>query len=94
MSLPIKVDSKNGNNAKAIKYLEDRGVESRPLIAGNILKHPVTKMFNLNSSNDKLPGADFHHENSFYVGLSPEHSEADIERLYLVMRDLDKLLDY
>ena len=73
--------------------MEDRGVESRPLIAGNILRHPVNKIFNLGSSNNSLDGADFHHLNSFYVGLSPKHTEYDIERLYLVIKDLDKILD-
>ena len=93
MALPIKLNTSKENNSKAIKYLEDRGVEARPLIAGNILRHPVCKLFDLKSSNEELTGADFHHHNSFYVGLSPEHSEEDIDRLYLIMKDLDKLLD-
>tara|TARA_Y100001933_G_scaffold95022_1_gene95986 strand:+ start:254 stop:1555 length:1302 start_codon:yes stop_codon:yes gene_type:complete len=94
MSLPLKICNNKGYNSKAIKFLEDRGVESRPLIAGNMLRHPVKKLFNLISSNDELIGADFHHFNSFYVGLSPEHSEEDIDRLSLVFKDLDKFLEY
>ncbi len=93
MALPLTINSEKYNNKVAIKYLEDRGVESRPLIAGNIMRHPVNKIFNLLSSNNNLLGADFHHLNSFYVGLSPKHTENDIERLYLVIKDLDKIFD-
>lgn len=93
MALPLTIHSKKYNNSIVIKYLEDRGIESRPLIAGNILRHPVNRIFNLKSSNETLKGADFHHLNSFYVGLSPIHSEKDIDRLCMVMNDLDKILD-
>ena len=71
MSLPLSIRSNKFNNSKAIIYLEDRGVESRPLIAGNILRHPANKIFNLNSIDLDLCGADYHHSNSFNVGLSP-----------------------
>ncbi len=92
MSLPFSVTSKNHSNSEVIKYLENRGVESRPLIAGNILRHPVSKILNLSSNNYDLSGADYHHKSSLYVGLSPEHTVDDIERLYLVLKDLDKFL--
>ena len=93
MALPLKINSTKYSNSIVIKYLEERGVESRPLIAGNILRHPVNKIFDIKSSSDELIGADFHHSNSFYVGLSPIHSENDIDRLLLVMKDIDRILD-
>lgn len=93
MSLPIRMANTKYKNAKAIKYLEERGVESRPLIAGNIIKHPASKIFNFSSTQENLVGANYHHENSFYVGLSPVHTSEDIDRLCMVMKDLDKVLD-
>ena len=41
-----------------------------------------------------LGGADFHHHNSFYVGLSPVHSEENIDRLIKVFEELDHVIDY
>ena len=93
MSLPIKIINSEYTNAKAIKFLEERGVESRPLIAGNILNHPVSKIFNFSSTQENLNGANYHHKNSFYVGLSSKHTSEDIDRLSLVMKDLDKVLN-
>ena len=73
-----KVNSEKFGALKSIKYLEESVVESRPLIAGNILKHPVSKSIKLQSSKDELKGANFHHQNSLYAGLSPNHSFEDI----------------
>ena len=94
MSLPIRISNFKHTNAKAIKFLEERGIESRPLITGNILNHPVSKVFNFSSTKENLEGANYHHVKSFYLGLSPEHTSEDIDRLNLVMKDLDKVLDY
>ena len=94
MALPFSINSDNFSALKAIKYLEERGVEARPLIAGNILKHPVSKSIKLLSSNLELDGANFHHNYSLYVGLSPMHSLSDIERLLKVIKDLDKIIDF
>ena len=93
MALPFSVNSEKFGALKSIKYLEERGVESRPLIAGNILKHPVSKSIKLQSSNEELKGANFHHHNSLYVGLSPNHSFEDIDRLIKVIQDLNKIID-
>ena len=65
----------------------------KPLIAGNILKHPVSKSIKLQSCNEELKGANFHHHNSLYIGLSPNHSFEDMDRLIKVMRDLNKIID-
>ena len=92
MALPLKITTNNFKGYDAIKFLEDRGVESRPLIAGNLLKHPVNQSLNLKSAQKILAGADYHHKNSFYVGLSPRHKSEDIQRLVKIFLDLDKFI--
>ena len=80
MDIEFKISQKPVNYGKAINFLESKGVEARPLIAGNLSRHPAGKIMGLETSTDSLPGADFHHEKSFYVGLSPIHSLNDITR--------------
>ena len=92
MALPMTIKSNNFDRSKAIQFLEYRGVEARPLIAGNLLKHPVNKMLNLESAQNNFEGADFHHKQSLYVGLSPKHTKEDIKRLINICRDLDNLI--
>ncbi len=92
MALPLKIENSNKDFKFAINFLEKNGIESRPLIAGNLLKHPAGKSSNLKSANDELKGANFHHEKSFYVGLTPYHSKHDITRLIKSFEKLDKQL--
>ena len=61
-------------------YLEDCGVETRPIVAGNIEKHPVSKLFDI-FNREPHPGADRIHSNGLYLGLSPFHKMEDVERL-------------
>ena len=61
-------------------YLELKGVETRPIVAGNIAKHPVAKIFP-EFNEDIYLGANIIHQQGFYLGLSPFHTDADIEQL-------------
>lgn len=91
MSLPVSIVNSRHGNRYAMQFLESRGVETRPLIAGNISKHPALKHNPLQACSS-LDGADYHHNNSFYLGLSPQVSIAQIDRLLRILYDLDTLL--
>jgi CDP-6-deoxy-D-xylo-4-hexulose-3-dehydrase len=51
------------------RHLNDHGIETRPIIAGNLAKQPAVQ------NDDRvitgpLPGADLVHEQGFYIGLA------------------------
>ncbi len=52
-------------------YLEARGVETRPLIAGNLARQPALQEEPRVLTGD-LPGADAVHDRAFYLGLASE----------------------
>ena len=52
----------------------------------------MNKMLNLESAQNNFEGADFHHNQSLYVGLSPKHTKEDIKRLINICGDLDNLI--
>ena len=89
MALPMRIINSKYSFKEAISYLETRGIESRPLIAGNLMKHPAAKQMNLKSASKNLDGANFHHEKSFYVGLTPYHTIEDIKKLLEILKGLD-----
>lgn len=91
MALPLTILDSSVRSQQAISFLENRGVETRPLIAGNIMKHPVSSNIQLQSASD-LPGAVHHHEHSFYVGLSPLVSDQQIQKLLTTICELDSFL--
>lgn len=47
------------------KYLTKKEIESRPIVAGNLLRQPFLKSF---SVMDEFPNANFIHTNGFYIG--------------------------
>lgn len=82
-ALPILVATEAPFSRKEIvNYLESQGVETRPIVAGNIAKHPVAKIFPA-FLEDTYAGANIIHEQGFYLGLSPFHTEQDIDKLII-----------
>ncbi|PSF36746.1 DegT/DnrJ/EryC1/StrS family aminotransferase [Aphanothece hegewaldii CCALA 016] len=80
-SLPLLITSDAPFSRKEITiYLENQGVETRPIVAGNIARHPVGKLFDA-FEQDTYLGADAIHERGFYLGLSPFHSDEDLNKL-------------
>ncbi|TSA57087.1 DegT/DnrJ/EryC1/StrS family aminotransferase [bacterium] len=63
-----------------LSYLEEQGVETRPIVAGNLARQPVCQMFPELQGTD-LPGADEVHARGFYMGIHPFDSQKDLDRL-------------
>jgi len=62
------------------KYLSkcfDSGIETRPMIAGNMQNQPFYKKYVKQTYN--LPNSDFLHNNSFYCGNYPEMTKEDLK---------------
>ena len=66
-------------------YLESQGIETRPIVAGNIARQPVARLFP-EFNTRTFQGADRIHENGFYMGLSPLFSEEMIDRLLEILQ--------
>ena len=91
-ALPILVSREAPFDRREItKYLEREGVETRPIVAGNMAKHPVAKLFSEEFENDTYPGADIIHRQGFYLGLSPFHTDDDLTQL---INCIQKFLEY
>lgn len=68
------------------KYLckcSDVGIETRPMIAGNIQKQPFYKKYVDQMSH--IPNSEFLHNNSFYCGNSPEMTTDDLKTIKKVL---------
>ena len=54
---------------KFLKFLDDEGVETRPIISGNFVNQPSTKLYKLNKKNEKFPEAQKVENLGFFIGL-------------------------
>lgn len=69
-----------------VAHLEASGVETRPIVAGNLARQPVCELFPDLQGMD-LPGADAVHDRGFYVGLYPVDMAAMIDQLTSLITD-------
>lgn len=68
-------------------HLEKSGVETRPIVAGNLARHPA--MLNFPSlCGTTLNGADIVHERGFYIGIHPIDMSEQIYRIAKVFEDI------
>lgn len=66
--------------AALVRFLEDRGIETRPLVAGNLARQPALGAVKHRVAGP-LTGADRLHERAIYVGIHPGLSDAQIALL-------------
>ena len=59
------VDCKN----KFLKYLNQKGIETRPIISGNFMNQPCVKLYKLNENNEKFTKAQLIDDRGFFIGL-------------------------
>lgn len=81
MALPVLLHPEAPfTRAQLTDYLEGHGVETRPIVTGNLLRHPAAERFP-DLADSPLPGADAVHARGFYIGLSPFVSDTEMDRL-------------
>ena len=85
MALPIMIDADAPfTRADLARHLEAEGVETRPIIAGNLARQPAARLFP-GLASGPLRGADAVHDRGLYVGLSPMFQDSAIDRLIDVL---------
>ena len=62
---------------RAQKAIEAGGVETRPIIVGNIMRHPLAKWLGLKNDQPDLPNCDSVFERGMMIGLNPMSTDAD-----------------
>jgi CDP-6-deoxy-D-xylo-4-hexulose-3-dehydrase len=81
MTLPFLLDPKAPANAERVKAaFEETGVETRPIIAGNLARHPASRAHKIRSAAS-LANSDNILENGFMIGCHPLKWENDLALL-------------
>ena len=70
MGLPILINEKFKNKKnKFINFLDQKGIETRPIISGSFVNQPAAKLYKLNKKNEKFPVAQKIQDLGFLIGL-------------------------
>lgn len=78
MTFPLLFSSPEGR-LRAQNMLEGLGVETRPIIVGNVLRHPIIRNLTISPEQRELPVCDRIFENGLMIGLDPV-SDDEAER--------------
>lgn len=76
--------STHGDRGPLVKHLEARGIETRSMFAGNILKHPAYENMKIKSYANE---ANWILEHSFWIGVHPRMTQADREYVVKAFED-------
>ena len=77
MAFPMIFENKQEKH-RVQRFLEDHGVETRPIIAGNIARHPLLRFIDQEDKrNDNLQNSDRILHTGMMLGLNPHASEED-----------------
>ena len=76
---------KDGNIQKVSVALQENGIDNRPLIAGNLFRHPMMKGCNTYVVRGN---ADYVHDNSLYVGNNEFVTTDDVDLLVKILNEV------
>jgi CDP-6-deoxy-D-xylo-4-hexulose-3-dehydrase len=85
MTLPLLFED-TGQRDKARDSLECDGVETRPIIVGNMLRHPLAKNLRLSGKQPDLPGCDAVFDRGLMIGLDPTTNAAQEQFVHDALR--------
>ena len=76
MAFPLLLTTDEEKN-RVRATLEDLAIETRPVVAGNLLRHPIAKLLRINESEAGLPNCDAVFRRGLMLGLNPSSSDQD-----------------
>lgn len=86
MTLPLLFGSRT-QRINSQERLETLGVETRPIIVGNMLRHPLAATIPLSEAQIELPVCDAVFETGLMIGISPESSQEDEDWIAQALRE-------
>jgi CDP-6-deoxy-D-xylo-4-hexulose-3-dehydrase len=80
---PIDID-------EVVRHLESSGIETRPIVAGNLVRHPAVRQIRYRAA-DSLATADRVLERGFMIGCHPVSEPFELDRLAASFAELASL---
>lgn len=76
----------HAHRSRARALLEEKGIETRPIIVGNVLRHPLIERLGLREDQPPLPVCDSIFERGLMIGLNPFSTQDTEEYIHEALR--------
>lgn len=88
--IPILINKKLlKKKKKYLNFLNQNGIETRPIISGNFLNQPSIRLYKLNKNNEKFKASQDVEDRGFFIGLNSKKIEKkEIEKLTNLLLNL------
>ena len=75
-----------------LEYLEKKGIDNRPIVTGNFTRQPIIKEIKIDIDPTVYVGAEYVHNNGFYIGCPTNkiYSEEEINNIVNIIFSYDK----
>ncbi len=81
--------SLKGKRDALLKVLEENGIDTRPIVAGNFTINPVMEHLKF-STLPTLPNANYIHKEGFFIGNHHFDVSEELNKLYLILEKFEK----
>ena len=78
-----------GKRAELLAHFSERGVETRPIVAGNFTVNPVMKHLK-HAPLDSLPNAERLHRDGFFIGNHHSNFESELKKVFGIFEEFAK----
>ena len=89
--LPILIKNKNCNKMKFLKMISKKGIENRPIISGNFLNQPASKLYKFKANKKDFFNSNDLEKRGFFIGLHTNRiSNNELKELVDNLLKIDK----
>jgi CDP-6-deoxy-D-xylo-4-hexulose-3-dehydrase len=90
--LPLLIKNINKNKKeKFLRNLNNKGIETRPILSGNFLNQPSAKLYNLNKEKLTFKNSQLIEDQGFFIGLPTENmTDKNVNFLVNNLMSIDK----
>ena len=87
-SFSFPIISETGNIDQVKRALKDNQIEYRPIISGNLLRHPAFRKYKL-CTEKEIPNVETLHKNGVYVGNSQFVNSKKVDTLIKILEEVN-----
>ena len=91
--LPILIKNIAINKKKFLRMVSNNGIENRPIISGNFLNQPASKLYDFNTNKIDFTNSNDIEKRGFFIGLHTQKiSKKELKKITEILLNIDSFI--